>query len=611
MRISVDILDASDNPIATLQGVTSVSVARVLDGPGRISFSVPCAAAGADAITVKRRARFTLDYLGVRRDLGTMIIDKVADRDNNGTWERSADGSDILTELKHVSTLVGRSFANQSAAIIVNSLINLASGWGMSADAAAGLWSTSIRYDGDTVLRALQILAETGGFHLRLGDSGKALEFGAFGDETDILICNAGQFPPDGHNAGDTGFITSISMERTSEPLATRIYPLGAGNSGDAALTIASSSRTAPYTIQNTTANSRTHYYIENPAAVAEYGVVEKYGQFKNIAPLANTVADIQAAANALYDVAAIWLRRNSVVQETLRVSVAGLNRAVKPGDKVRLTYKGRLQTDTADWLARDYDDYFWVVSVTERVSSSGITLELMLSNVDKQDENEAETIVGSIEELRVQGIRVQPTFAPLPFTFQDSLDATHDLTVAVPIIDSAVFQLQRALLYLRTTPFRVNAKAETSSTAHDHLVLRSSDGTAAGTMATRRFTIVEQTTGTLYHFDASADVGASARFFSTAPGGGHTHTLDYGVYDDTDYPDHISVSINSSSVVTGLDSGGTGLNTVLTVTDYLQPPTAAALRQTHTIDITCTGGQGTIYGLLLLWCQFLPFALT
>lgn len=607
MRLRATVYDPAGTQLGFVDEITQASVERALDGPGTISFSAPALALNARALfKTKYRVKLTLEQYGISRELGTCVIDDAAEKDSGTTWGQEYSGPDILTELKYESTLLGREYAALPAADICPDLVSLVPGWSSLVETEAGAWPFSIRFDGDSVLRALQLLAENGGYHLRLGRNTREVEFGAFGQQQDVLLTTSGQFAPE-LNPGSVAYIKNISVAKKAEAVATVLYPLGAGQSGDSALTIAESTRSTPYLRQSVTANGRTQWFIEDPVAAERYGRIVKYGSFKTVAPLANTPLLIEYASDALYDLAATWLTRNSIEQESIRVVVVGLGVNVRPGDKVRLLYIGRVPTEwSADYVYREYDGYYWVMSVTERIDAGGTQIELMLSNIDQHEQNEAGTVVGAMEELRVQGVRVQPSFAPLPYgPFQLDIDQTHPVTLDVPVIDDAVFRLGRAILFLKTRPFRSNAK----SGNHRHLIAEwlGDQATPAGSV-----------TGGLYEYGRDDNQTVVTTTILALTQGTHDDLYtkgaageqQYGIYDDTEYPKDVTITINGNTVAAGLDEDGIGLNLALDVAQFLQPPLAAALRQTHEIRVTCTAGQGAVELILLNWCEFINFKL-
>lgn len=634
MKLLVDVLNAAGEKqgAGPIRDILSASVTRALDGAGSFDFTIAATNENASLLVNKRRVVLYMEYLGIYREIGRGIIDQINHKDSPGSYSISVSGPDILSELKYTSTLLGREFNAETIGDAVNTLVGLASGWSVDSETAISEEVISARFDGDPVLKALQILAENQGYHIRLGSSGKTLEFGAFGTATGLILTSAGQGTSNAITSNhDVALMTSISLKSETEAVATRLYPLGAGQSADASLTLEFATRTSPYSIQSTSANGRTQYYIENSDASDEFGVIEKFGKFSKIAPLSNDVGDIENGANALYDAAAAWLRRNSVRQDVLNVQVTKLTQTVRAGDKVRLIYKGHIDAGNQRRVFRDYDDEFWVLRVQESISTSGVTVSLDLSNVDKMEKDAAGTIIGAIEELRINGMRVQPSYAPLPWgPFQRDIDSTHSILMRMPIIDDSIFALERAKLFIRTAPFRANtigAASETiptttsAPTGHRHTwasVLATPDSGAGFT--TQTFSFSDGTN--IWYFNAASNFnpGTTTPVFALNENPEHTHDVTlpahshdqlYGIYDDTEYPDHVTIVVNGEEIVADADPSGTGLDTVYTITAQLKPPIAAALRQTHQIGITCEGGQGSVEVLVLLWIQAIPFKLT
>lgn len=614
--IEVEIYDASGRKLGYGPiSATGADVTRRLDGAGGISFEAPgtdarlweAAADGNPLLQEERRARLYTLQGGQRVEIGRGIITELNASDTTSAWRASASGVDELEELKRSVCHIGTEFNYVPMSSVAMTLAGLA-GWAASVDSAAAGLLISARFDGESVLKAFQQLVGQNGLHLRPGTAAQTLEIGAFGTASGLTLLQTSEMLPGTEASQAVAAIESLSLKRSSQAVANRIFVFGAGQNLDAALTLARSSRSTPYTIKNTVRNGRTLYYLEDEASSARYGVIEKYVVIKEIAPLDNTDTLIARAADALYDAAAAWLQRNAWAQDSYSVTVRDCKQRLRAGDTVRVIYRGFIEQKhegrTIILPPRDINAVFWVLSARESVGQGGVNVNLEISNIDRYMQDVAEVIVGSLEQIRVQGMRVQPTFCLSPYgPYQRSIDATHPVNVPLTIRET-VFTLDYCILQVKTGAFRVNAKPETSSTAHDHLVLRSSDGTAAGTMATRRFTILEQDTGTLFHFDASSDVGASARFFETAPGGAHSHNLDYGIYDDTSKPAGLTVQVDGVTVASGLDAGGAGLNWEMNIAPQLNQN----LRSEHTITITCASGQGEVEVSFELWPTVTPF---
>lgn len=412
MRIWADIYRAgakrSPGPVWSLTGA---QVVRMLDGAGSVTIDAP----GTD-----RRANDLLQnddtmvvYVeqdGVVREMGRGIIRRIKYMDGASGWTISADGPDELAELKNFSVLLGRSYNNVTLAALAEDLIGLAAGWSVDVDAAVAGRLVTARFDGVSVLRALQYICEEQGLHLRQAVGSKTVEIGAFGTPAALFVYNAEMVSAEIYDNDAIALIESTNRSLNSEDLANWVLPVGGGE-GAAALTLENSTRTEPYPIQTMTGpDGSTLYYIATGATP----VRQQVGVFKEISPIANTEAAKELAANALYDAAVAWLERNSVRQETLRVVVKKCTQVVRAGDKIRLTYKGLVIDEDGVYVYRDIDAEYWVLRASERAGGSGVSLDLEVSNVDRVALDAAEVVVGAIETLKVRNLKPQPFPAPL-----------------------------------------------------------------------------------------------------------------------------------------------------------------------------------------------------
>jgi hypothetical protein len=153
-----------------------------------------------------------------------------------------------------------------------------------------------------SVLKALQLLADQQGLHLRLGTTHRRIEFGAFGEASGLTFINTQAAPAALYGNDDVALIERFTVEHSAEVAANWLIPLGAGE-GVAQLTLQHATRIGLYTVQSMTGpDGQTLYYIADAASIAALGRIEKVGVFY-IAPVTNS-DDIENAANALYDAA-------------------------------------------------------------------------------------------------------------------------------------------------------------------------------------------------------------------------------------------------------------------------------------------------------------------
>jgi len=655
MRLWADVYDAAgikqgDGPVWALTGAT---ITRALDGAGSVTVSAPGSEARAiELLTNERRIR-VYGYAPSNapagagasgRELGRGIIRDVQARANPSGWDLRADGPDMLDELKRRSVLLGKIYSGQTLAQIVSDLAALA-GWTASIDAAYVGKLVQARFDGVSALKALQEIAKGQGLHLREGLAEKSIEIGAFGVATGVRLMGAAYVPVELQSNDDVMLIDSITISRASEQIVNWLVPVGAGE-GESAITLAKSTRTLPYPIVPVVANGKTLYALADAGSIAAYGRIEKVGAFKDVAPISNSAADLAMAANALYDVAAAWLKRNSQRIDTYRVSVVKVRRTVRPGDTVRLIYKGLIETETGLLTFMDVDADFYVIRVTERVGLEGTSLDLEISNADQVTQDAAQIIVGAIDQIMMAGLRVQPYPSQGTYVYRKEIDSPHPAIVPIDITN-AVLILNQCRLLMKTRPFRVTAKAaaagtvttgssggatptssgggalvtSTTATSHDHLVMRANDGTSWGALTLATFTVFEQETGTLFHFQAQADAGAGARLLGMQSGGSHVHDIDipahthtvsipahthtipvllveFGIEDDTQYPSSVRMEINGVDVTAALGgpwaTAGQAIDVTVDITSYLVNA-SGGLQQRHQVTLSCLGGRGEI----------------
>lgn len=595
----------------------SAEVTRRLDGIGRVRAQ----ANGTDARAVallqnERRIRLFVDdgeALGGVRELGRGVIRRIRAQGTADNWTLIADGLDELDALTRVNTLLGRTYSQQTPAQISANLVSLAAGWSVS---ASGGLTTDARFDGMSIWRALVYLAEAQGLHVRAGVGASSVEVGAFGALADVRLVGGigGELGALKLN-DDVALVERLTIDKISEAAATRLYPLGAGI-GEAMLTLEHSTRTSPYTIQSVTgANGQANYYLQDAAGIAALGVIEKVGKFRQIAPLSNSPTDLQHAANALYDLAAAWLKRYSQRQDVYRVVCRKLKSTVKAGDTIRLTYRGVTERDgvVSDYV--DVDADFWVMAVSERVDQDGHSSELTLSSVDRHAIENEQLVVGALEALELDGVSVKPYFNRTAWVYDRLIDPTH--AAIVPLrLTNATQKLSRCMVRIKTRPFTATATAaigggmsslETNTTgAHAHNIgATESDAAYSGVYFWRRVAIYDATSSSNLHVLLPVSNETASSSLQTNSAGGHAHhfsvpdhnhALSYGLHQDSATPSNLRLFVDGSDVTDALGGawavGGGAVTFEVDITSAIlaHPP----LQKEHEIKITCGGGRGS-----------------
>jgi hypothetical protein len=594
MRLWADVYNTAGarlggGPVA----LRSASVTRVLDGIGSINVTVP----GTDARAINRlqnesicRIYYEATEGATVRELGRGALRRITASGSPSDWSLVADGPDDLDGLTRVSTKLRRTYSADSVSTIASDLVALVSGWSVS---ASGGNTTDARFDGVNVFKALLALAEQQGLHVRAGTSAKTVEIGAFGSASGLRLINPMQAHHSLEDADEVALIETISVEKNSEAVCNRLYPIGAGI-GEAWLTILAATRNTPYTRNVVSVNGIDQHFLEHAASIAAYGVIEKMGRFGDIAPLSNSVADGENAANALYDAAAAWLTRYAVRQDAYRVTVKKVRTTVRPGDTVRLVYNGIVVRDGAVVNYLDIDGDFWVMECTERMGVEGAALDLVLSSIDRHAANGAQVVIGALEELQVDGVTVKPYFNVRSYVYDRLIDIFNPASIPVRFTN-ATQKLNRCLLKIRTGPFISTVAPDVTNTTHKHDVITST--TYAGPYYWRAASMLDRISGDAFNVLLPISVATASFAGRTGVESAEDFiTVDYGLHEDTATPEGVRVYVNGVDYTTAL--GGSwfpsgGENTVeLDITSAILDFT---LQQEHIVQIQCTGGQGTV----------------
>lgn len=590
MRISVDVYDAAgnrlgDGPVNTVQGITNMPE---LTGVGSLSFAVPVADERAlELLTNERRIKANVwDIPGsAKRQIGAGIVRNFAYATTEGGDRASYSGPDSLDELKRKNTWMGWTRNGQTITDIVDDLVALVPGWTADTSGLSTITNLmSVRFDGVSVLKALQSVVQQQGVHFRLGGD-KIIEFGIFGDDSGLRVNQVGHVSQGIYDNDNLLLLDALTIINDSEQVVNRIVVLGPGD-GEAALTLKQSTRTTPYTIQSMVVNGLTLYYIEDSASVAEFGAIERTFTANDIAALSNSTADIVAASNALYDLSAAWLTRNSVLQQTYAIPVKKVRTTIKPGQKVRVDWRGwavNPEGERVKWI--NVSDDLWVVRIAERVGLQGHSVDLDLSTIDKVPGNEAEIVIGTLEQLRVKAVTVKPYLSKDTINPPaEAIDSTHDVIFPLVFGDYTA-KLNQVIFRLKTRPFRTLA----SGGDHNHRMFAITSPTGFPGTAVRPLLAKDGDGGaTLYcKFETNSAVKDIWTFDSSG-------NLVFGIADDTSTPVSISVYVDAVLVASGLAPGGGNLDYEVDITSYF-PETG--FQGNHTIKITCASGQGQVIG--------------
>ena len=661
MRVWCDVFDSSYNRLGDgpVTAIKRASFKRALDGAG--SFELIAVGTDSQALSLlsnERRVRIYGETLsGASRLLGDGIIRQRDLVEQTGAVELRITGPDALDELKRVNVLLARTYQD-TLQNVVTSLIGLVSGWTATVDSAISSNVIDARYDGVSVLSALQDIADRYGYHLRLNASTtRQVEISEFGDDNGLRISKVEIVTSETIQNSELLMVQRLSQGQNSEDVYNWLLPIGAGE-GVAALTLEKSTRTSPYTIQTTTGpDGATLYFISDSSSISTYGTIQRVGQFKQVAPITNSDADVIAAANALYDAAAEDLQRNKQPIELYSVVVKNAQVSIQPGDKIELDYKAQVQTPAGlvDYL--DIRDTFWILDVREAVGVEGTTATLTISNVDQRVTTPAERVMAAIEQINLKNLQPTTTGSVRSYVYDREIDSSASAVVPVEFTDATLYA-QRVRLRIKTSPFRSTAASAASgggstqtsaagggatvtsasggsatvtsastSTNHTHVIGSDQGAGTGGT--TRRYQVNKSGGGVVdIYVNASASGGLITSGMSTADTHthsvsipdhthsvtisshthsvtipAHTHAITYGITDDTAHPQSITVSVNGVDKTNDLFGSATlapsnapiDLVADAGVLTGLLINASGGLQQEHDITIACSSGQGRV----------------
>lgn len=440
MRIWIDVYNPTGTRIGQpVVNVISASITRALDGGGKFVIVVPATDSRA-ATLLDNENRVKIWYWDgtQKRQLGSGVIDTVNITASEGGFQMNVSGPDSLDELTRYNTLRNYQFSEQAVENVIAGLA-LEAGWDVSVVGGTTSTLVTARYDGTNILKACIETVKGQGVHFReSATTERMLEVGLFGEDSGVVLISPSALHDDLLRNDRVAIITRLNLVRKTNTVYNWILPLGSGE-GVAALTLEKSTRGTPYIIQTMAGrDGKTLYYLKDEASIARYGEIRKTAVFKQISPISNSATAITLAANAMYDAAASELSRNSVRQDTYSVSCRKMKTTIRPGDKIWVRYKGMVFIDGVPVTPLDVNEQFWVLKATEKVSESGATLDLEISNVDKMAESVESVIVGTLDSVNVSNLK--PVTGISAFTS--------------PQTDTCDFGYKDALFYLELQDF-------------------------------------------------------------------------------------------------------------------------------------------------------------
>jgi hypothetical protein len=507
-------------PIYTAQDWQQTAI---LNGSGSGSFTMPATDSRAALLTHRRIARARTLLGADMHDFGAIIIDALGtDEDFQGGAMLTAQGNDLFDELagRIVPSLTLDDGAGGPTDDPFTDLLTYATGWSMDAvnGYATLLGEVLLTLADETVLAALVKIAEMTGESFRLGAGRKIVwlrDLSASAVSANVRLINAGHGPDLAAN-DDVAIITELAVETNTHDLFTYIYPRGAGD-GDARLTLDETTRFSAAGAGNYTSGDYTLHidadplesYIKRDTAVTAYGQIERAVTYSEITPATTAAADVEAAANQLFDAALAELKQHSAPQAIYSIACTKLEKQVLPGQTVFVSYRGM----AGDYLYVDIEDTFLVLEATTQLDQQGVrTTGLVIGALSgaQRVQGDREVLADTVQQVQALMAHAQPgtsagavTDATVPhtdtantFTQTQTITASNAIIMNAAVSNRGIFGQtsgsNRWIMYMG------NSTAESGSNAGSNWELRArSDagadlGVAIGvTRSTRRTTVV------------------------------------------------------------------------------------------------------------------------
>lgn len=546
--------------------LASFSAAERLNQAGTWSALVPATDDRAVDLLQPRRTVLAWSMIdGVKRFLGGGVIDSLRVRlGPDGAPMLEVSGQDLLEEFNRAP--VGDVSIEQPGSYDLADYIaaGLPASW--SGGTLTGTPPSFVaRFVYDTFLGGLSALADKFPIWFRRSTSSgnpRNLDIYLTLPSTVALYAVANADPVAIEENAAMCLITEISEERRANDLVYSAIVFGAGN-GDARLTMALATQWPNGgALSGTYAHASgatfefdgaSNAILNTTAPLLTHGILQRALAWKDIAPISNNTADLQAAANTLVAAACQYLVNHRLPVTTYTLSVVGVRQEIKPGDLVRVTARRFVDGETPI----NIDANLRVLEVRTEMDANGLrTTGLTVAAVDRWPESDNDALVQDIRQSQVMESLPQMGPSVDTISYREPIDDDYSGDLRFWLGDETT-TVNQVLVRFRVDPFRSTAKtvggtlsgtvdipSHTHTTPNHTHSFRISGGLAP------TYPIgfgAAGTAGGLYHnasgsnFDYPTKDGQGGA--TSASGGGQTGlaldlssalSLQYGIYEDS-----------------------------------------------------------------------------
>ena len=463
MAFRVDIKNAAGSVVGIMTSVKSVAIRRSLDRIGRAQITLIGSDKATADIGVGKSYTIHHDKWGT---LGTFIHKRQTLGIASEEPALTIEADDELIELTKQSVHFRRNFTAMTVDSVVATLVDLVSGW-ITGELEADIGSTTVSYEGESVFEALDVLRDRWRVHYRLSEKSRHLDFGSFGLDSGVRLLKPDVTAPALFNNNDIALVTSLEILTEGETIINKLIPVGAG-AGVTQLSLENATSTdANYPVLNDTNNDSTnYYYIEDAASQALYGTSERVMERSDVRPLTNSTADLQNAANELYRLALATLLKHKDPQTHYRVQATKLDPSkLKPGDTIRLVYRGVSTHRGSPFKWVDIDADLWIIDIDEVYSQNGgQAVSLTVGTSADRRTSDGDLLTRLMRDTKVLKSHVQPNLTHSPVgPYVKRMDSSRTATFNVRLKDE-VLAVNRVLCRFITAPLRASVSASSAA---------------------------------------------------------------------------------------------------------------------------------------------------
>lgn len=338
---------------------------------------------------------------------------------------------------------------------VVANLLSLA-GWTGIID--SGIGNTTVDYEGESVFAAVDVLRDRWYQHYRLGDIANQMEFGAFGEDSGLLLQNLqGQVQSLFEQNRNIAHVSNINENVSADTLYNRIIPTSGGQGSEAEITIAGS-LVGIYAIHAGVNQDGTfYYYIQDDASVALYGIRTKIVKFTGIHPLSNNTTDILRAIDATKYAAEAYLTQHKDPVATYSLDVIGLRANIKVGDLFHLDY--RSVTNGSDGYL-DADEMLFLMDITYSRDSNGSRQATLSGCTTAQRRtSDVDVMTDVVRDISVLKLHIQPEAYWSENTWQEVISSGDGVAGGYNVARPAQFKVEIDNSVMKLTKVRLRFK--------------------------------------------------------------------------------------------------------------------------------------------------------